>query len=82
MRPYHGQHKKAPGKGHAPAPKGPANKGGGKGKAPQYPSDKNPMRSSGQLDTGGFAKTKPALVAGQHPPTFSGPYNRGEGAVG
>ena len=70
MRPYHGQHKAAPGKGHKPAPKGPSNRGGGK------PRQATPKNIKHVVDTSGIAKPKPALAS------MSGPYNKGEGCAG
>ena len=62
MRPYHGQHKSAPGKGHNPAPKGKVSGGGNPPGKSKFPGEKL-QRSSKQLDTGGFAKSKPAMVS-------------------
>ena len=78
MKQPRGSHKAAPGKGHKLPPKAASNKGGGKGRPPQYPQglQDDKMRSTAHLDKSGFAKTKPALV------TMSGPYNRGQGLAG
>ena len=60
-------HYRGPGKGpeaksaKRKAPKGPAAPGRAPGK-PEFPN-KHISRSTGQLDEGGFAKSKPALAA-------------------
>ena len=58
--------------------KGKATNKGHKGIPPKYPQHLTEPKntSTANLDSHGFAKTKPALV------TQSGPYNRGAGLVG